>query len=67
MEIIPKAGPSIPLDYALYLKDNAWKVYDVNIDGLSLVTNYRRTFTSEIKNDGLDALIKQLAEQNKRG
>lgn len=66
MEILPKAGPSIPLDYSLYLKDDAWKVYDVNIDGLSLVTNYRRTFSADIKNDGLDALIQQLRDKNNR-
>jgi len=60
MEIIPKAGPSIPLDYSLHKPDGVWKVYDVNIDGLSLVTNYRRTFGSDVKEKGLDALIKQL-------
>jgi len=56
----------IPIDYSLYLKGDAWQVYDVTIDGVSLVTNYRTTFSSEIRQDGLDKLIATLADRNKQ-
>lgn len=59
------AGPSIALDYKLYKKrDEGWKVFDVIIDGVSLVQNYRSSFNSEIRRNGLDALIEQLAQRN---
>ena len=60
-------GPNIPLEYNFYLKDAAWKVYDVKIDGVSLVTNYRSPYAERIRNRGLDALIASLAEDNRAG
>ncbi|MEC9313732.1 MAG: ABC transporter substrate-binding protein, partial [Pseudomonadota bacterium] len=47
-------------------KQDAWKVYDVKIDGISLVTNYRSSFANEIRSGGMDQLIKDLAERNKK-
>ena len=41
-----------------------WKVYDVNVDGVSLVTTYRSTFADEIRQSGIDGLIKSLQEKN---
>jgi len=52
----------IPMQYSFYNRDNIWKVYDVTIDGISLVTNYRSTYSEKIKNQGLDALIADLAK-----
>jgi phospholipid transport system substrate-binding protein len=67
MEIIQKGGPSIPMSLSMYLnKEEAWKVYDVKIDGISLVTNYRSTFATEIRNDGMDKLIDRLATRNEK-
>lgn len=67
MEILQNGGPSIPMSLALYEnKDDAWKVYDVKIDGISLITNYRSTFASEIRTDGADKLIQRLASKNKK-
>lgn len=65
VEIIPKAGPSIPMDYALHQIDGVWKIYDVSVDGLSLVTNYRRSFGREVDEKGLDALIASLKNRAK--
>jgi len=59
------AGPGIPVAYRLHQTDNGWKVYDINIDGISLVNNYRRSFSSEIRRNGLDSLINKLAGKNK--
>lgn len=63
-EIVPKAGPAIPIDYSLHKKDGQWIVYDVSVDGLSLVTNYRRSFGKKIKAEGLDDLISDLESKN---
>ena len=60
-----EGGPEIPVDYRLFYKNNAWKVYDVVIDGVSLVSNYRTSFSGQIRRAGVDGLIKQLVEQNK--
>ncbi|CAK0751851.1 phospholipid transport system substrate-binding protein [Gammaproteobacteria bacterium] len=61
---IKHRGNSISIDSNLYKRGTDWKVYDVVINGVSLVTNYRTSFATEIKNSGLDALIAHLAERN---
>ncbi|MBX9848572.1 MAG: ABC transporter substrate-binding protein [Rhodocyclaceae bacterium] len=57
-------GKPIQLDYSLEKQDNGWKVYDIEVAGVSLVTNYRETFASEIRNGGVDSLIKTLQSKN---
>lgn len=54
------SGPEIPIDYSLRIKDDIWKVYDIKIDGISLVTNYRNTFAADINRVGIEGLIEQL-------
>lgn len=63
-EVLQSGGPSIPVDYRLRLKDNAWKVYDIKIDGVSLVTSYRGTFAQEMRKGGMTGLLKMLHEKN---
>lgn len=63
-EIQPKAGPPIPVDYRLKKTASGWKVFDVSIDAVSLVTNYRNTFTQDIQRIGINGLIKQLERRN---
>ena len=53
-------GPEIPIDYSLRIKDDIWKVYDIKIDGISLVTNYRSSFATDINRVGMDGLIEKL-------
>ena len=55
----------IPIVYSMYPSGNGWKVYDIAINGVSLVTNYRSTYGSIIRKDGIDQLIDQLAERNR--
>ena len=57
-------GPAIPIDYRLRIKDDIWKVFDIRIDGISLVTNYRSSFARAIKKNGIDGLIKTLQDRN---
>ena len=54
----------IPLDFSLEKTAQGWKVYDVTIEGISFMTNQRNQFAPIIANQGIDGLIKQLAERN---
>jgi phospholipid transport system substrate-binding protein len=58
-------GEPIKLDYRLDKIDNAWKIIDVNVGGIWLVTSYRSQFAQEITTGGIDGLITKLAERNK--
>lgn len=65
-EVIQPGGPSIPMAYRVRIKNNAWKVYDIKIDGISLVTSYRGTFTQEIRKSGMEGLLKYLRDKNSK-
>jgi phospholipid transport system substrate-binding protein len=54
----------IPVDYRMTKGPDGWKVYDVIVENLSLVTNYRSSFASEIQRSGIDGLIKVLQAKN---
>jgi len=60
-----RTGPGIPVAYRMHQTQDGWKVYDISIDGISLVNNYRRSFSSEIRRRGLDSLINKLAIKNR--
>ncbi len=59
-------GPPVPINYRLYQKQDSWKIYDVIIDGMSLVTNYRSSFSAEVRRGGIDGLIATLAARNRK-
>ncbi len=61
------AGKNIELDYWLEKSAAGWKVYDIEVGGISIVTNYRDSFASEVRNNGIDGLIKSLQAKNKSG
>ena len=63
-QIVLSGSPPIPMNYEMYERDDGWKVFDVAIDGVSLVINYRSTFRSEIRKNGVDGLIARLAKHN---
>ena len=64
-EIAQPGGVNIPINYSMFLnRQGEWKVYDISVDGVSLVTNYRSTFASEIRQGGIDKLLTRLAEMN---
>jgi phospholipid transport system substrate-binding protein len=63
--VIQQGGPPIPIDYAMEKTDQGnWKVYDVVIDGVSLVTTYRGSFNDQIQKGGIDGLVKTLQDRN---
>lgn len=63
-QVVQPGGQPIPIDYSMEKTPNGWKAFDVLIDGVSLVTNYRSTFNSEIQKSGIDGLVKSLADRN---
>jgi len=65
-EVRPQDGPAIPIDYALIRNSEQWKVYDIKIDGLSLVTNYRAQYGRIIQSQGVDELIASLSAKNQK-
>ena len=66
---VKQSGSTQPvsIDYEMEKTPNGWKVYDVKVGGVSLVTTYRDTFASEVKDNGVDGLIKSLAAKNRQG
>lgn len=65
-EIRQPGQQAIQLDYGVEKQDGGWKVYDVVVAGISLVTNYRDTFAQEVRNGGIDGLIASIAAKNKQ-
>ncbi len=63
--ILQPGGPSLPVDYILKQVGEDWKVVDVSIEGVSLVTNYRGQFTNELKQTDMNGLIQRIADKNK--
>ncbi len=61
--ILSKNDVQIPVDYRLKKKDNKWMVYDVSVEGVSLVNNYRAQFNSVIVSKGYDALVEKLKKK----
>ncbi len=63
--VISKPGSQpILVDYEMKKADNGWKVYDISIDGVSMVMSYRGTFATQIQESGIDGLIKTLSVKN---
>jgi phospholipid transport system substrate-binding protein len=63
-EVQLAAGFPIPINYKMHVKEGVWKIYDVSVDGISLVANYRSSFSKEVRKDGVGALIARLASRN---
>jgi phospholipid transport system substrate-binding protein len=64
-EIIRPDGPKVSVDYLLTNRSGDWKVYDIIIENVSLVVTYRSEYAAIIKRDGMDGLLKQLADRNR--
>lgn len=64
-EVTPPDGPPVPVSFSLFRQNDAWKVYDVNVEGISIVITYRNNFAQQIVRMGLDGLIADMAQRNK--
>jgi phospholipid transport system substrate-binding protein len=64
-EVLQPGLQPVAVDYRMLLSNGDWKAYDIMIEGVSLVTNYRTTFSSEVQAKGsLNAVIDSLAKRN---
>lgn len=66
-EVKQSGGKPVQIDYYLEKAQSGWKVYDIEVAGASLVTNYRSSFAQEIQKNGVDGLIRSLQAKNKTG
>jgi phospholipid transport system substrate-binding protein len=62
--VIDNNGVSIPVHYVMLQKESRWKVYDINIEGVSLIRNFREQFKSILRKEKFDGLVKVLEEKN---
>jgi phospholipid transport system substrate-binding protein len=60
---LPNQKP-IPLDFSFEKVGSSWKVYDITVEGISFINNHRNQFGAVIRKDGIDGLIKNMAEKN---
>lgn len=63
-EVQQPGGQAIPINYTMHIKDGEWKVVDVSVNGVSLVSTYRGSFASEVRRGGMETLLSKLAERN---
>jgi len=64
-QILQPGGQPLAVGFSLEHVSDVWKVYDITIEGVSLVTNYRSQFSNEVRQGGMDGLIQKLADKNK--
>ncbi len=59
-------APPIAINYSFFHRDNGWKIYDMAIEGPSIVTTYQRVYSERLQKQSIDQLIETLAQENKR-
>ncbi len=62
--LLQPGAEAITVDYKMVAAGSGWKVYDVSVDGVSLVTTYRDAFAEEARANGVDGLIRMLTDKN---
>ena len=63
-QFVRAGGQPLPIDFQMHKAGDAWKVYDIVVEGVSLVLTYRSEFDAIVKQQGIDGLIKALAQKN---
>jgi len=63
-QYLRQGAPPLPIEFQMLKKDGGWKVYDIAVEGVSLVLTYRSEFDQVVKQGGIDGLIKRLAQKN---
>ena len=63
-QFIRAGGQPLPIDFSMRKTDQGWKVFDITVEGVSLVLTYRSEFDAVVKQEGIDGLIKRLASKN---
>ncbi len=63
-EVKQDNGKTMPVLYSMHQTASGWKVYDVTVEGVSVITTYRTSFADEIRQNGIDSLIQSLNTRN---
>jgi phospholipid transport system substrate-binding protein len=63
-QFVRAGGQPLPIEFQMRKVANTWKVYDISVEGVSLVLTYRSEFDAVVKQEGIDGLIKRLAQKN---
>jgi len=63
-QFVRSGGKPLPIEFQMRKVGPSWKVYDINVEGISLVLTYRSEFDAIVKQQGIDGLIKQLTQKN---
>src|SRR6266849_3924834 len=63
-QFIRAGGQPLPIEFHMRQADKTWKVYDIVVEGVSLVMTYRSEFDAVVKQEGIDGLLKRLAQKN---
>ena len=63
-QFVRSGAPPLPIDFQMRKTGDTWKVYDIAVEGVSLVLTYRSEFDAVVKQEGIDGLIKRLAQKN---
>ena len=63
-QFVRSGGKPLPIDFQMRKAGANWKVYDINVEGISLVLTYRSEFDAVVKQEGIDGLIKRLSQKN---
>ena len=58
--IMTKNGTEVPVDYRLFKRGDRWMIYDVSVEGISLVSNYRTQFNKIIQTNGFNGLVEKM-------
>lgn len=67
IQVIRRGAPNVPVAISMFQNNEGeWKVYDVKIEGVSLVTTYRSTFNRDIRNEGIEKLIESISKRNRK-
>jgi phospholipid transport system substrate-binding protein len=64
-QVMKSHGQPVSINYSMEKTGNGWKVYDITVAGISLVINYRSSFSSQIRKGGIEGLLETLSEKNR--
>ncbi len=62
----PGSNKSVPVNYQMHKTRKGWKIYDVSVEGISMITTYKSSFAPQLRNSGVDGLINSLIERNQK-
>ena len=62
----PGSTKKVPVNYHMHKTHKGWKIYDVSVEGISMITTYKSSFAPQLRNSGVDGLIQSLVERNRK-